>query len=82
MAEGDLSGLRGARKVYLRTITNTEKEILDLTRDFVDPHNEIIYRDNKIMFTIVKLDCNLLKFQQLFHLVLSQFLLQNPLLQI
>ena len=61
MAEGDLSGLRGARKVYLRTITNTEKEILDLTRDFVDPHNEIIYRDNKIMFTIVKLDCNLIK---------------------
>ena len=61
MAEGDLFGLRGARKVYLRTITNTEKEILDLTRDFVDPHNEIIYRDNKIMFTIVKLDCNLIK---------------------
>ena len=39
MAEEDLSGLRGTRKVYLRTITNTEKEILDLTRDF-DPHNE------------------------------------------
>ena len=99
MAEGDLSGLRGTRKVYLRTISNTEKEILDLTRDF-DPHNEdsvtafkhsfhekfneikelddkilnllkpeekeneleeIIYRDDKIMFTIAKLDRNLNK---------------------
>ena len=95
MAEGDLCGLRGTRKVYLQTITNTEKDILDLTRDF-DPHNEdsvikltafklsfhekfnkikelddkilnllkpeekeneleeIIYRDEKIMFTIAK----------------------------
>ena len=39
MAEGDLSGLRGTRNVYLRTITNVEKEILDLTRDF-NPHNK------------------------------------------
>ena len=102
MAEGDLFGLRGTRKVYLRTITNTEKDISDLTRDF-DPHNEdpvikltafkhsfrekfnkvkeldsktlnllkpeekenklekIIYRDDKIMFTIAKLDRNLNK---------------------
>ena len=102
MTEGDLSALRGTRKVYLRTITNTEKEILDLRRDF-DPHNkdsviklsafkhsfhekfskikelddkilnllkpeekeieleEITYRDDKIMFTIAKLDHNLNK---------------------
>ena len=39
MAEGDLSGLRETGKVYLQTITNTEKEILDWTRDF-NPHNK------------------------------------------
>ena len=49
MTEGDLSGLSGTRKVYLRTITNTEKEKLDLTRDF-DPHN----KDSVIKLTAFK----------------------------
>ena len=53
MAEGDLSRLRETCKVYLQTIANTEKEILDLTRDF-DPHNE----DSVIKLTAFKIDCS------------------------
>ena len=99
MTKKDLFELRGTHKVYLRTVTNTEKAILDLTRDF-NPHNEdsvikliafkhsfheifnnikkldhkilnllkpdekenelekVIYRNDKIMLTIAKLDRN------------------------
>ena len=39
MTKRDFFELRGTHKVYLWTVTNTEKAILDLTRDF-DPHNE------------------------------------------
>ena len=102
MTKRDLFKLRGTHKVYLRTITSTEKPILDLTRDF-DPRNEdsmikliafkhsfheifnnikelddkilnllkpeekeneleeVIYRNDKIMLIIAKLDRNLNK---------------------
>ena len=32
MGEGDLSGLRGTRKAYLRTITNTESKNIRLNK--------------------------------------------------